>query len=447
MELLPEGTIVHERYTVQRVLGRGGMSVVYLVSDQRLPDRFWALKEMGAHLPDILAEVVATQFKTEAEILSRLSHVRLPKVVDFFDHDGKSYLVLEYLKGKTLAALQTESTELFSQEQIQKWAFELCDVLRYLHSQSPPVIFRDIKPDNIIIDSEDHLKLIDFGIARLFAPGKSQDTIVIGTPGFAAPEQYGKGQTDERSDIYSLGATLYCLVTGHNPQDSPFSFSIPSSINPAVTARLDTVIMTCLDLDPGRRYQSVEAVRKALLGESTQMLRPEMTPSMAGIELHFSHQELQVEVPPTRLPVSTSFTVKNTGRHPLSATVLTSRSWLKASPEFIEENEKTVTVTVNVKEEHKERNYHGKVVIATKLQSVPIPVTVTVAPAILERAVPANLTGIFLLGESLVPLVGIIVLPFTYLMLTREERTLQRMIFIVSLVLSLATTAVFLLLQ
>jgi len=447
MELLPEGTTVHERYTVQRVLGRGGMSVVYLVSDQRLPDRFWALKEMGANLPASLTSVVAAQFRTEAEILSHLSHVRLPRVVDFFDSNGKSYLVLEYLQGKTMAALQAESAAMFSQERVLKWAFELCDVIRYLHSQSPPVIFRDIKPDNIIIDSEDHLKLIDFGIARLFAPGKVQDTIVIGTPGFAAPEQYGKGQTDERSDIYSIGATLYCLVTGQNPQDRPFSFSIPSSINPAVTPRLDTVIMTCLDLDPGRRYQSIESLKKALMGESTQTLQPEMTPSLAGIELHLSHQELHIEVSPARLPVSTSFTVKNTGRHPLSATVLTSRAWLKASPEFIEENEKTVSVTVNVKEEHKERHYHGKVVISTKLQSVPIPVTVTVSPALLEHTVPAKLTSLFLLGEALVPLVGSIVLPFTFLTLTRDERTYQRKTFIVSFILSIVTTALFLLLQ
>jgi len=447
MELLPEGTTVHERYTVQRVIGRGGMSVVYLVSDQRLPDRFWALKEMGANLPASLASVVAAQFKAEAEILSHLSHVRLPKVVDFFDRNEKSYLVLEYLQGKTMAAVQAESAAMLSPERVLKWAFELCDVLQYLHSQSPPVIFRDIKPDNIIIDSEDHLKLIDFGTARLFAPGKVHDTIVIGTPGYASPEQYGKGQTDERSDIYSIGATLYCLVTGQNPQDRPFSFSIPSSINPAVTPRLDTVIMTCLNLDPGRRYQSVESLRKALAGESTQILQSELTPSLAGIELQISHQDLHIEVSPARLPVSASFTVKNTGRHPLSATVLTSRDWLKASPEFITENEKTISVTVNVSEEHKERHYNGKIVIATKLQSIPIPVKVTVMPSLLEHTVPPKLTSLFLLGEALVPLAGSIVLPFTFLTLTRDERNYQRKTFIVSFILSIVTTALFLLLQ
>jgi serine/threonine protein kinase len=446
MELLPEGAKVHERYTVERVLGRGGMSVVYLVSDLRLPGSLWALKEMGAHLPADLAAVVMTQFRTEAAILSHLSHSRLPSVIDFFDSGGKSYLILEYLQGQTLAALQAESPTPFSQERVQKWAFELCDVLQYLHSQNPPVIFRDIKPDNIIVDSEDHLKLIDFGIARLFAPGKAQDTIVIGTPGFAAPEQYGRGQTDERSDIYSLGATLYCLATGRNPQERPFSFSIPSSINPAVTPRIDTVIMTCLDLDPMRRYQSIEAVRKALLGESTQMLSPEMTPSMAGIELHISHHELSLEASPSRLPVSASFTVKNTGRHPLSATVLTNKTWLKASPEFIGENEKTVTVTASLREEHRERRYHGKVVIATKLQSVPIAVTVTVKPTLLERNVPTLLTAVFLLAEALVPLVGSLLLPFTYLMLTRDERRSHRKTFIAAFMLSLVTDVLFLLL-
>lgn len=437
MKILEEGETIRDRYRVRRLLGRGGMATVYLVEDMKLPEKLWALKEMGDNLSPDIREQAASQFRHEAEILARLTHPRLPRVIDYFSQGERSYLVMEYLQGTTLRQLMNSRDTWESEEKIRSWGIELCGVLEYLHSQQPPVIFRDIKPDNIIVDEENHLKLIDFGIARIFTPGKSEDTIVIGTPGFAAPEQYGKGQTDARSDIYSLGATLYCLATRLNPADTPFSFQIPSSVNPHISSALDTVLLTCLDLDPEKRFPSASELRRALAGSPTQMLTHEVSPSIGSIDLELTPGELTFLLRPDRSPMAETLTIRNRGRKPLKATLSPNRPWLHAEPALFEANEKSITVKVDVRGEKKKRDYEGRIIIKTKEKTMPVPVHVKVLPAFWEREIPSYIVTIMILAVALLPFLGALSIVVIYLMLDREGKAKQKIPFIISLILSI----------
>ena len=186
--------------------------------------------------------MAVAQFRREAQLLRRLRHPNLPPVSDEFAIGDRNYLVMEYVPGSTLQQMLDRGEGPFPESRVVAWANQLCDVLDYLHRQQPPIIFRDLKPANIMIDREGTVKLIDFGIARLFTPGKSRDTTTLGTPGYAAPEQYGKGQTDARSDLYALGATLPFLLTARDPADEPFKFPPARRLNPAVPAELEAVV-------------------------------------------------------------------------------------------------------------------------------------------------------------------------------------------------------------
>ena len=263
---LPANTILINRYSVVRKIGQGGMGSVYLVSDKRLHGKYWALKEMSAPaLADLAEKQKAIEaFKLEANLLASLSHPNLAKVSDYFELAGKHYLVMDFIAGETLDDLLARCTAPFQEGRVLEWALQLCDVLSYLHNLAPPVIFRDLKPGNIMIDRQNQVRLIDFGIARLFKPGKRRDTASFGTAGYAPPEQYGRGQTDARSDIYSLAATLHQLLTLRDPGDEPFKFPPARALNRSASQHFSDTLDKALQQDPNQRWQNAAELALAL---------------------------------------------------------------------------------------------------------------------------------------------------------------------------------------
>jgi serine/threonine-protein kinase len=278
---LVPGTILVARYFIIRKLGEGGMGSVYLVTDSRLGGKKCALKEMSDSAITNPVELFQAReaFQREAEMLSGLSHPVLPRVTDFFSLVDKHYLVMDFADGRPLDDILVKRTRPFPVSQVLHWADQLCDVLLYLHDQQPPVIYRDLKPGNIMLAPDRmKLKLVDFGIARTFKPKQSKDTIAIGTPGYSPPEQYGKGQTDQRSDIYALGATLHHLLTLRDPGDDPFRFPPVSSLNSRVPERVSRVIMKAVEQDRENRWQSVQEMVSALDQDRASVKVPQASP-------------------------------------------------------------------------------------------------------------------------------------------------------------------------
>lgn len=281
MAVLQEGMLLQNRYRLVREVGGGGMGRVYLAYDTRLADKPCAVKELrhDPHLTPAEQEQAAAQFHREAAILAHLSHANLPNVYDYFQERERFYLVMDFVEGETLEQRLRRSPQGFPPETVIDWAIQLCDVLTYLHGQNPPVIFRDLKPANIMVTPQGQLKLIDFGVARLFDPSKGTDTLKMGTAGYAPPEQYaGRGQTTPCSDIYSLGATLYELLTGDSPTAHPFVFSAPHKLNPAVPPSLSNVVMQALKMDAAERFPSAAAMKVALQ-KATQPRKLRLAPT------------------------------------------------------------------------------------------------------------------------------------------------------------------------
>lgn len=244
------------------------MAAVYEARDNRRGISC-AIKEMSlSTVPENEQAQAIQNFSAEARILSRLNHPNLPAFTDFFTEGTRHFLVMEYIDGSTLEELLEANHGPFSERRVLGWARQLCDVLEYLHSQQPPVIFRDLKPGNIMLTRAGHIKLIDFGIARLFRFSSSQDTQLLGTPGFAPPEQYGKSQTDERSDIYSLAMTLFQLMTD-SMTDQGFSLKDVHATHPKISPPVARALEKATMLKPEERYESVVIFRRALLGIGT----------------------------------------------------------------------------------------------------------------------------------------------------------------------------------
>jgi serine/threonine protein kinase len=267
--LLADGTVVRsprDTYTIIKPIGRGGMGAVYRA--QRASDgTFWALKEMRPQVELPPEELVENRrlFEQEAELLRSLSFPNLPIVVDLFTNDQRPTLVMEYVPGDTLEHVIHEANAPLLKGQMIGYGIQLCRVLHYLHTRTPPIIYRDLKPSNIIVTPEGILKLIDFGVARKHKAGKSKDTIAMGSAGYAPPEQYGKEQTDARSDIYALGATLLHLATNLPPV--PLQTPQPNYIqklNRSIDSRTEAVIIRAMDLKRDRRYQSCAEMEQAL---------------------------------------------------------------------------------------------------------------------------------------------------------------------------------------
>lgn len=240
----------NDTYEIQSVIGRGGMSTVYLAEHKRLHNR-WAVKEVRKQ------QGVRFDFLAEANILKRLQHPMLPRIVDIFEDGATLYIVEDYVQGISLRDYITQHHRIDEAIGIQ-WFRDLCDVLNYLHTQKPhPIIYRDMKPSNIMLQADGGLKLIDFGIAREYKQDSQADTTYIGTKGYAAPEQFGKAQTDVRTDIYSLGVTMYHLLTGKSPYEPPYQFVPARQLNPALSHGMEHILNKCIQPEPGDRYQSV----------------------------------------------------------------------------------------------------------------------------------------------------------------------------------------------
>lgn len=264
-KLLP-GTVLQTRYQVRSVLSGGGQGAIYLAQALRFGNDQCIVKELRESFADPSERQSAIQmFQSEANMLQRLNHQQIPKVMDRFEEHGKQYIVMAYVQGETLdAVLQREGSPGLPEEHVLGWVDQICEVLEYLHSQNPPVIFRDLKPSNVMLGPDGHIGLIDFGISRFFKPGQTSDTWNLGTAGYAPPEQFGKGQTDVRSDVYALGAMAHQLLTGRDPSITLFQFPPLRKVNSSISGDIEAVIGKALALDPANRYQSIREMREAL---------------------------------------------------------------------------------------------------------------------------------------------------------------------------------------
>lgn len=252
--MLKIGSIIDGKYKILNKVGQGGMSVVYLAMNEKA-NKQWAIKEVRKDgVKDF--ELIKQGLIVETDMLKKLSHPSLPSIVDVIEDDNTFLIVMDYIQGNPLSKT-LEEYGAQSQENVVEWAKQLCDVLGYLHSRKPPIIYRDMKPANVMLKPDGSITLIDFGTAREYKSKNIADTTCLGTIGYAAPEQFGgMGQTDARTDIYCLGATLYHLVTGMNPCEPPYEIKPICQINPALSNGLEKIIMKCTQRDPDARYQS-----------------------------------------------------------------------------------------------------------------------------------------------------------------------------------------------
>ncbi|MBN1873762.1 MAG: serine/threonine-protein kinase [Anaerolineae bacterium] len=267
--LLKEGVQLQNRYKILGVVGLGGMGAVYKAQDLRFPGvmRVCAVKEMFNTAADPqVRQVIIRTFEREASILATLSHPAIPQVYDFFTEGARSYLVMEFVSGKNLEELLVEGEGFISESLVIDWTVQLCDVLSYLHNHKPrPIIFRDLKPANVMLDDHSRIRLIDFGIAKLFQSGEKGT--MIGTEGYSPPEQY-RGIAEPRGDIYALGATLHHMLSKKDPRmEPPFSFHERPihQTNPTVSRELVEVINKSLEYDINKRWGSAEEFKRVML--------------------------------------------------------------------------------------------------------------------------------------------------------------------------------------
>lgn len=297
---LQPGDTLQDRYQIVGPLGAGGFSSVYQARDMRFPSatKLCAIKEMVIAAADPqIRKLTIKSFEREVSMLAMLSHPAIPDVSDYFTEGNRSYLVLELIRGKDLQNWLDETETLLDEATAIEWALQLCDALGYLHGQKPqPIVFRDMKPSNVMLDQFKRIRLIDFGIAKLFEAGNKGT--MIGTEGYSPPEQY-RGEATPAGDVYALGATLHHLLTRQDPRlEPPFTFAERPirGVNPGVSTEFEAVIMRCLSYDPKERYPHAMALRDVLksLGQAqvetaaavadptAQMAEPDQTKVVSG---------------------------------------------------------------------------------------------------------------------------------------------------------------------
>lgn len=316
---LPRGAVLQKRYEILQVLGEGGMGAVYLARDLRFSVvRKCAIKEMFSSAPDPqLRNLTRESFEREANLLVQLDHPGIPKVSDFFTESVRYYLVMDYVEGEDLENVLEHTQGMLKEDTVLDWATQVCDVLVYLHNQSPPIIFRDLKPSNIMLrKNSTKIALIDFGIAKAVEATQKKGTM-IGTEGYSPPEQY-RGVASPRGDIYALGATLHHLLTKRDPRlEPPFTFHEEPVrlLNPSLSEETNAVIMKALEYDLEKRFQSAQALKDALVAAlkkdksllapnpsaSTQVLPPD-APAARGTTILSGQPQLPPQYQPVQPP-------------------------------------------------------------------------------------------------------------------------------------------------
>lgn len=298
--MLKPGAVLRARYKVVESIGQGGMGAVYQAEDLRLEGRRCAIKEvrLDLELDEEAGRQAQEQFYREASVLARLDHSTLPKVSDYFSINDTDYLVMDFVPGRDLKDIMDEArrSNLFLNEaDVLNWAAQLCDALSFLHRQEPPIVHRDIKPSNIKLTPDGYIKLVDFGLVKVLLANDDNRTITVmqgrGTAAYTPLEQYGgdAGHTDVRSDIYSLGATLYHLLTHQQPLDAKQRFLNPSAlqsaraINPKISAQTDRAIMSAIALHPDLRPASIDEFHDLMLAS------PGVTPAPINPRVSTNH--------------------------------------------------------------------------------------------------------------------------------------------------------------
>src|SRR6266705_1335238 len=309
--LLPSNHLLKQRYRVMSQLGKGGFGAVYQAEDNQFGNRLLAVKEMsqsGLSPQEIIEATDA--FKREAHLLASLKHPNLPSIYDYFNEAKRWYLVMDFIEGETLEEhLNKEKEGRLPWEEALQIGIQLCTVLGYLHRRQPPIIFRDLKPANVMLTPEGHLYLIDFGIARHFKPGQMRDTMAFGSPGYAAPEQYGKTQTTSRADIYSLGATLYHLLTGDNPSDAPFQFAPLQLYGQSAPRGIKILIMQMVEMDESKRPESVDTIKQKLQRiAATKQKTSRLAPTQAARQISFPQPGVPIQSAPPSDPLPSAQT-------------------------------------------------------------------------------------------------------------------------------------------
>jgi len=301
--------IIKERYHIKRVIGQGGMGQVYLADDLRLAGRLCALKAVSydENLPQDVIEQSREQFEREATVLARLDHPNLPKVSDFFSVEKRDYLVMDFVPGKDLKTLMKEKKQqgqYLKEREVLSWADQIADALSYLHGQEPSILHRDIKPSNIKLTPNGIIKLVDFGLVKILVSGERTITVVQGhgSAYYTPLEQYGgdTGHTDPRSDIYSLGATIYHLLTNQPPVEARQRFLQAEDLpdmqeqNSAISPRTERAVEIAMSVHPDERFQTVNDFREALLGDWNPKRNPNapLPAPKLGDFLNTSHEQI-----------------------------------------------------------------------------------------------------------------------------------------------------------
>ncbi|MGE5376683.1 MAG: serine/threonine protein kinase, partial [Bacteroidota bacterium] len=266
---LQAGVTLANRYSIQEVIGIGGMGSVYRARDMHFPNvtKLVAVKEMINTAPDpLVRETIVQNFEREANLLATLHHPSIPRIYDYFSVESRSYLVLEFIHGKDMEAIINDAKSFLPENMILSWAIELCDVLDYLHKHKPdPIIFRDMKPSNVMINSAGDVMLVDFGIAKSFQSGIKGT--MIGTEGYSPPEQY-RGEATPAADIYALGATIHHALSRRDPRlEPPFSFGERPlrRINNSVSPEMEAVVTTALEYSPEKRFKTAADMKQAMM--------------------------------------------------------------------------------------------------------------------------------------------------------------------------------------
>jgi len=378
-ELLPE-TVLAGRYKIKRLLGRGGAGSVYLAEDLNLRS-LWAVKHFSlSHLSPEEKKAGEALCSKESHLLTSLSHPQLPKVADFFHEDpDNAYVVMEYIQGETLAEVTARTKEAPEEETVRQWALQICETLEYLHSHKPPVIFRDLKPHNLIITPEGTIRFIDFGIARLFNPVRDRDTLFMGTPGYAPPEQFGKGQTDQRSDIYSLGATLHFLLTGRDPGENPFHFDPVTKFNPRVSPLMEAVVARAVEIEPHHRFSSVKEIAAVLSGKrKLDDLPPPQWIIVEPSEVHFERVQ-RGKVLKSTITLTSPLGKKVKGR------LKAASPWLDTEREAFYGDRVEVQIEIDTGKMGDSESAGSHIEVITDTMKIQVPVHVTFLPDLFRR--------------------------------------------------------------